>query len=566
MRGAILGPVSTPHPTVAIGVEGEPRVVTNAGVSSTWTSDTFDVLLVGRPVVIGRPDLPVATAVARAYERDGTLPLGSIGGHFAIFVLDRHRRRLLAARDQLGTTPLYFADGPRGLHVSTALRPAAEHSGVSREPDEVFLAQFLANRLDSTSRTPLRHVQRVPPGHLLDRTRRSTNVRRYWWPSTTRTICDPRTAREALAECLRSVVAELVPDRTAVQLSGGLDSSLVTTVAAATCEGLSAYCAVGDRSHDESDTARETAGRLGIDLHIIQLGSADPPPVAVDEATDTWDLPSFPLARSWRILHQAASSAGHTSTVTGVGGDELFGGSHLWAFDALRKGRVQEALRRLGLIVGQDRAPLAQVWTHLLAPAARMTLPGTVRRRLRPATPPTWLRPGWVQSVGVPAVDQGPISLGERLLWQLNSGWAVDARERTYRETVAGGLGLVQPLLDVRVVEQAIRVDDGCRWGEADDRLLERELIEHFDTTRARMIAPKVDFSSFVLGLLLRPNSRAALGNLSMASNAGWIDQNSVNDMVADATVAHARAVQYPHLWPLVEILAGEAWFRCIFG
>jgi asparagine synthase (glutamine-hydrolysing) len=173
--------------------------------------------------------------VMRVLERWGEEGIERLYGDFALAWWDGAGRRLVLARDFLGTRPLHFHRGngffafasmPKGLHAIAEV-PVA--------PDEEAMARFLALMPEEGTRTFFSGIERVPPAHLCIVTREGLSFRRYWNPAS-----EPlRLRREDYAEAVRAGLDQAVRSRlrgtggrVATHLSGGLDSSAVTASAA----------------------------------------------------------------------------------------------------------------------------------------------------------------------------------------------------------------------------------------------------------------------------------------------------------------------------------------------
>jgi asparagine synthase (glutamine-hydrolysing) len=161
-----------------------------------------------------------------------------------------------------------------------------------------------------------------------------------------------------------SVEAHLLSDvPTAVFLSGGLDSSIVTALAHRLDPSIEAYTiAFRQQDHrleampDDARYARRLAAHLGLTLHEIEIL----PDVAdlLPRMVDTLDEPiGDPAAINTFLMCQAARDAGVKVLLSGMGADELFGGyrKHLALLLAAHYRRIPRALRA-GIVAPTVRA------------------------------------------------------------------------------------------------------------------------------------------------------------------------------------------------------------------
>ena len=156
----------------------------------------------------------------------------------------------------------------------------------------------------------------------------------------------PRTASRAdlaaeLEDILdRSVKRHLVSDvPVGALLSGGIDSSLVTALAARHAPHIAAFTmGFRDKTYDESDYAAALARRYGLKHHIVYcedddfLALLDDWPLVMDDAVAN---PSTVLLYA---ISKFAREAGHKVLLAGEGADEFFGGyNQQWRFQLARK-------------------------------------------------------------------------------------------------------------------------------------------------------------------------------------------------------------------------------------
>jgi asparagine synthase (glutamine-hydrolysing) len=274
------------------------------------------------------------------YEERGPEFVERLRGMFALALWDARRKRLLLARDRFGIKPLYYEEDDRRIAFASELGSLIE-APVSTEVDLDALESFLAFNSVPAPMSILKSVRKLPAGHLLLWERGRRELREYAVPRPTSAASIRRDgSRELAAELLErlrdSVRAHLVADvRVGVLLSGGVDSSALTAIAAeAAGPGLSTFSlGFEEASFDELKKARLVAKRYGTDHHEIVLGGdvVDQVPeviAAFDEPLgDSSALPTYLVARL---------AADHVKVVlSGEGGDELFGGYYTYVADLL---------------------------------------------------------------------------------------------------------------------------------------------------------------------------------------------------------------------------------------
>ena len=99
--------------------------------------------------------------VLQGYQVWGEALAEKLRGEYALIIADLRKGRLFATRDHLGFVPLYYRQERRRLIVASDLRTIAALSETPLEPNDLYLAQTIANRWYLREETPWRGVSRV---------------------------------------------------------------------------------------------------------------------------------------------------------------------------------------------------------------------------------------------------------------------------------------------------------------------------------------------------------------------------------------------------------------------
>ena len=149
-----------------------------------------------------------------------------------------------------------------------------------------------------------------------------------YWPAQTAFVSPTENVVRRLRELIDKAVEEhlLADVPVASFLSGGIDSSVVTALGrAAAANKLQTFSVGFDLAEfDETAIALEMAQRYGTDHHRIQL-SEEEVIQSVTEAVAKLDLPSVDAINTY-IVSRAVAERGVKVALSGLGGDELFGG------------------------------------------------------------------------------------------------------------------------------------------------------------------------------------------------------------------------------------------------
>jgi asparagine synthase (glutamine-hydrolysing) len=261
----------------------------------------------------------------QGYARWGHDVVNHLKGMFAFAIYDAARGELFLARDRLGIKPLYYATGAEGFRAGSEVKLlVTPGSGLTGQALSGYLqwgASPERNLLYSDLRT-------LPAGHAMTVSRQGEIKTWRYWPARKAFVSPaddvPRRVRDLLDQAVDEHLLSDVP--VASFLSGGIDSSIVTAVAAQKLEKKLQTFSVGFdlAEFDETAIAQEIAERYRTDHHRIQL-SQEEVIHSVTEAVEKLDLPSVDAINTY-IVSRAVAAHRVKVALSGLGGDELFGG------------------------------------------------------------------------------------------------------------------------------------------------------------------------------------------------------------------------------------------------
>ncbi len=259
-----------------------------------------------------------------------------LNGMFAVAIYDRHRKKLLLARDRFGEKPLFYGEANGCFAFGSELRALLAHPAFkAASPSKTGLMKFFAHGYFPGSHSPYERIAKLSAGHFMriDAATGARDIHAYWKFEIA--ADDPPPGRpQDWAEELDSLLAGAVALRleadvpVGIFLSGGVDSSAVLGYAAqkrAPAELNTFAIGFREQSFDESLYAERAAQYIGSHhrFEICQLESArDQVPALLDAIGEPLgDSSLLPTA----LL--AAFARNHvTVALSGDGGDELFAG------------------------------------------------------------------------------------------------------------------------------------------------------------------------------------------------------------------------------------------------
>lgn len=360
-----------------------------------------------------------ADVVVAAFRAHGPLAVNRFRGAFAGIVTDGSVMH--SFRDHIGFRPLFFRDDSRRFVAAGEARPVAVAAEIAQEPDLEVLRGIVFFGMPSHTPSALKGVMRQPQTSVITAgLAGGIKTDRYWFPwemlETERGITVAEASERFLALLEQAVVRAMV-GRSAVFLSGGLDSPAIAAMAAR--EGRRRGEQVGGLAAvfpdlpdvDEEPLIRIVAERFGMDLHLYRPKSR-----TLDDAVE-WarriasPAPTLSLPEVFDA-YQLARAQGYTSVMTGEFAELTYGKFPHLLPHLLIHGRFGALLRmirsehrrgagRLGLVIQALTAfvpgRVANWWVGRQGTKAIHVMPEWVAggKAVRPSPRPDFLTAPW---------------------------------------------------------------------------------------------------------------------------------------------------------------------------
>lgn len=407
-----------------------------------------------------------------AYRQWGDDCLHRLNGMFAFALFDAGRGRLLLARDRVGEKPLFLYHTPGELRFASELKGLLADPALPRRVDPVALDCYLAMGHVPGARCILQGFAKLPPACALcfDLTRGTLRTWRYWElpPPCAQERAGP-AHEAALLDRFEALLADAVARQlvadvpVGVLLSGGVDSSLITAMAARACPRVKTFT-IGFPGHgalDETAHARLVARHFGtehVELTAEPAVAALLPVLARQFDEPVADSSMFPTYLVSRLVRDHCAVA-----LGGDGGDELFGGYHAHSrllFLARYFGRVPRPLRALPAALGAALPPGVRGRNYLMAlgedlrravPHLRELFDRRARGRLLPGVRPA----GSAEAVRAAGTPEEADALERATRMDFGGYLAEDILVKVDRAAMLNSLEVRAPLLDYRLVEFA---------------------------------------------------------------------------------------------------------------
>lgn len=298
-----------------------------------------------------------AALAARVYRHAGPAGLERLEGEFAVVIVDRTARRIVAVRDPYGGYPIYWFERAGTIALGTSLRALAARLP-ERALDVGTLGEFITmpfGELDYYEGTMFEGVRRLVAGASLLADLSAGTVRQQLYWSWQDHVVDPGTDRveeiaEHYGEALRRAVRERSRGAVAAHLSGGMDSTAVALLArdqlAPRGEPLHALSLVYERLEsltDERPYLEEALQGSGLVAHRILADDMLDYDSFADRTLYDEPYTGFFRKRNDMVMIDTAATAGCRTILTGNGADEVLDAAPFYLADLVRRGRVLQA-------------------------------------------------------------------------------------------------------------------------------------------------------------------------------------------------------------------------------
>ena len=262
-------------------------------------------------------------------------------GIFAFALWDRRERVLRLVRDHLGVKPLYYGRAGNSFVFASELKAIAAHPEFEPTINRGAIALLLRHNCIPAPHSIYKDAWKLPPGMILSipqgSEREIANPRPFW---SARQVAEEgvrhpveltdREAVDALDALLRDAIGlQMIADvPLGAFLSGGIDSTTVVALMQTQSTRPVRTFSIGFSApgyDDEAPHARAVAQHLGTDHTELYVSPADALAV-IPRLPDLYDEPFADSSQIPTFIVSQLARRHVTVTLSGDGGDELFGG------------------------------------------------------------------------------------------------------------------------------------------------------------------------------------------------------------------------------------------------
>ncbi len=313
--------------------------------------------------------------IVHTYEEEGIECVTRFNGIFAFALWDSRRKRLFLARDRMGVKPLYFVQRAGGLAFASEIKALLTLPNIPRVLNLKAAEQFFRLGCVPPPLTLFEGIQKLPPGFRLVVEGDKFVLEPYWKFSFGEK--SPPSSFNDSAEQLQSLLGSVVADQMISDvplgafLSGGIDSSAIVAFMSSTATNRVRTYSIGfdekHAYHNEGPYAEAVARHFHTEHQTVIAR-----PNVIDLMPGLIEKLDEPLTDTSFLVTYLISELAHKDVkvvLSGVGGDELFGGYRRYWISEIHK-KLSWIPRKwkegLGKIISQRlRADRATVWGNI---------------------------------------------------------------------------------------------------------------------------------------------------------------------------------------------------------
>jgi len=269
--------------------------------------------------------------ILKGYAEWGTESVRRFRGIFAFAVWDASRQFLFLARDHLGVKPLYYWHKDDAFLFASEVRALLVTGLPGAKLDYDGLRSYLAYGSVQEPFTMVQGIRSLEAGHFMEWKEGALCAERYWklpHPKSGSDLTDSeRLYEEAAHRLFDAVDSQLIADvPLGAFLSGGIDSTSIAALMRKSNKGKVRTFSIvfNEVAFDEREWSRLAAREIGTEHTELEL-TGEFVRCDLQNALRSFDQPSVDGLNTYYVS-KAVREAGLTVALSGVGGDELFGG------------------------------------------------------------------------------------------------------------------------------------------------------------------------------------------------------------------------------------------------
>lgn len=429
-----------------------------------------------------------------------------LNGIFAFAVYDKTEKRVYIARDRFGIKPFFYAEKGTCFMFSSEMKALLEHPDIQHDVDEKGLWQLLyLSPVKLNGSSVFRDINEIKPAHHGFVTEYGVKTEAYWELKAEKFKESREEAVEHTKEILTDAIKrQLVSDAPLCTfLSGGLDSSVITSVAskqyAEDGDILSTYSFEyeGNKENFHSTLFQpqgddEYAVYLADYLrtnHTVLTAPTEAVAGYLMEAVDARDMPGQADIDSSLLYFCREVKKRHTVAISGECSDEIFGG-YPWFYREEMLANpffpwIHDPFKRISLF-NKDIVKVSEGYDYISG--------------------------AYMESLdGCPLLDSDNTAMKQsrRATWLSVNYFMTSLLERKDRMSMASGVEVRVPFADHRIIEYVFNIPWEIKFENQTEKALLRNAMKDYlperILNRKKSPYPKThnpEYERMVIGML----------------------------------------------------------------
>lgn len=291
--------------------------------------------------------------VLKSYIQWQEKALQKFNGMFGFAIYNRLKNEFFCARDRVGIKPFYYSKTTEQFVFASSIKAILASKIVAPQINQSGLIENFKYGTTQRPQTPFKNIVALKPAHFLiiNCNTQKITEQQYWQipVNAQQENLSLNDAKEKLLFSIKKAINyRLIADvEVGTFLSGGIDSSLITALAALNKQKIKAFTLGFEKfsALNEVTQAQKTASKYNIN-HIITQAKAEDFINAVHTTTLAYEEPYHSIP----VNYQLAKMVHHSNlkvALNGLGGDELFGG-----YDCYKKLALWKKIRPFSSLLG----------------------------------------------------------------------------------------------------------------------------------------------------------------------------------------------------------------------
>ncbi len=271
------------------------------------------------------------------YDKYNYRMFDQLKGEFSFGIWDKQKQTFFGGRDRVGVKPFYYYNDNDIFIYSTTLKYIKDFFGFT-ELNEYWIADALSGIVYDKTSTQFSKIFRMPPAHYMTVNKEKFEIKQYWELKVNKieNISEEEAIKLFREKLFNAVNSRFFPHITGTELSGGLDSSGVTSIAAIRAKEMGSKLYSYSQRLNDNDIGkyhpfkdeRFFSDLLALKYNNLILNSVTPKNKGIinsmEKTINIFGAPVYnPLSYYFDIIYENAKKNNINLILSGYGGDEI---------------------------------------------------------------------------------------------------------------------------------------------------------------------------------------------------------------------------------------------------